>query len=62
MNCQEKYENINKKFRIGCNGGQAIDSGKKVIFVTTTAIIYKSDSDYISIYLVVFNYFISSVK
>lgn len=29
MNCKERYENINKKFRIGCNGGQAIDSGKK---------------------------------
>lgn len=29
MNCKEKYENINKKFRIGCSGGQVIDSGKK---------------------------------
>lgn len=29
MNCKEKYENINKKFRIGCNGGQVIDSEKK---------------------------------
>lgn len=54
MNCKEKYENINKKFRLGCNGGQAIDSGKKVIFMTTTAIIYKSDSYYISINLIAF--------